>query len=72
MLRVLPCRYTEGDRDATVGRADPPAGNALGTAKQTTGVDPLSWIPNPFGRRNPPCHEHVPHTRLSFATRWWS
>ncbi len=37
-----------------------------------TGVDPLSWIPNPFGRRNPRCHEHVPHTRLSFATRWWS
>ncbi len=36
------------------------------------GVDPLSWIPNPFGRRNPRCHEHVPHTRLSFATRWWS
>ena len=33
-------------------------------------VDPLSWIPNPLGRRNPRCHAHIPHTRLSFATRW--
>ena len=33
------------------------------------GVDPLPWIPNPFGRMNPQCHEPVPHTRLSFATK---
>ena len=48
------------------------AAQALYEAKLITGVDPLSWIPNPFGRRNPPCHAHVPHTRLSFATRSWS
>ena len=42
-------------------------------ARHRPGVDPLSWIPNPFGRRrNSRCHEHIPHTRLSFATRWWS
>ena len=36
------------------------------------GIGPLSWIPNPLGRRNPQCHEPVLHTGLNFATRWWN
>ena len=37
MLHPLPCRYGEGDLDAVADRTDPSAGDALGTAEQTTG-----------------------------------
>ena len=37
VLHPLPCRYGEGDMYAIAGGTDPPAGDALGTAEQTTG-----------------------------------
>ena len=37
---------------------------------QESGPDPLSWTPNPCGRRSPRCRTPESPTRRSFATRW--
>src|SRR5436309_1353810 len=44
--------------------------------KPLNGVDPVSWTPDPWGRREPRCRGREPlyprHTRLSSASDWLS
>ena len=43
---------------------------ATGVSNCTTGPDPLSWTPNPCGRRSPRCQDQGSRIRRSFASSW--